>query len=406
MCLNVMENLMLQQMQQMAANIANTLPQTENSGKNQSFQDMMVQAGKETSSPEAPKDTESPEQPDKPAEGEVQEKPAGQQPEKDAAKAQELCGDPNAMQYVMDLFRPHIVEVAQTEAVAEAPAEIAAVPEAVVAEMPVEQTAQIPVEETVEAAAPVESVPETVQQAEAMPVERPEEAVAVQETVREDQDPQEVRPEVQSQEAAPEKTAEIETVEIKEAPKTTGEKPEEDAAGTQDGTAPLSQQPLFHEAEAAPVKVAENYKTVDTQAPDLEEKLADTIRQAAADGAQRLELRLNPANLGQVTIELTRDAGGVLQVALHVVSGKAESLLSQHLDGLHAALQSYGQGQEVRLEVQRNQEAPQQQNQHQANPDGHQQNQQHQRQQERRQEETAGDFLQKLRLGLFEPESL
>ena len=51
MCLNVMENLMLQQMQQMAANIANTLPQTENSGKNQSFQDMMVQAGKETSSP-------------------------------------------------------------------------------------------------------------------------------------------------------------------------------------------------------------------------------------------------------------------------------------------------------------------------------------------------------------------
>ena len=62
----------------------------------------------------------------------------------------------------------------------------------------------------------------------------------------------------------------------------------------------------------------------------------------------------------------------------------------------------YSQGQEVRLEVQRSQETPQQQqNQQQTNPDGHNQQGRRQPQQEQRHNEQTEDFIQKLRLGLL-----
>ena len=114
-----------------------------------------------------------------------------------------------------------------------------------------------------------------------------------------------------------------------------------------------------------------------------------------------MEIRLTPANLGAVTIEMTKDASGALQVVLHAANSRAAGLLQQHLDGLHTALQSYGAGQEVHVEVQRNQDS-QQQHFQQADPDGRGQ-QQRQRQQEERQDNPSDgqDFIQKLRLGLF-----
>lgn len=165
------------------------------------------------------------------------------------------------------------------------------------------------------------------------------------------------------------------------------------------------QQSVFHEAKAAPVKVGESYESVDTQAPDMEEQLARTIQQTVQTGGEKVEIRLTPENLGALTIEMTKDASGALQVVLHASNSRAAGLLSAHLDGLHTALQSYGP-EPVHVEVQRNQDSQQQHFQH-ADPDGRG-NQQHQ-QQERRQEQTGGedfDFLQKLRLGLFGAEEL
>lgn len=421
--MNVTENYMLQQIAQMAANMAGSLPQTGGAGKDQSFQDMMVQAGQDSAAKDTGKDTGETQQPaqEKPAEdAKAPEKPQTQKPEKDAAKAQEASGDPNAMQYAVDLFRPEIVDVSQEAAAAEAPVELVAAVEtaetAETVEVPVEQLpqtaggeeAQLP---EIAADIPEEEVQAPVQHQEAEPVRQ---EGAVQESAPEAQATRQVQETAeapQTREAAPQETAE--TVEVREAPRTSGGKPEDEAGDAPEGeAAELREQPLFRGAESAPVKVAERYETVDTRSPDMDSQMASAIRQAADDGAQRIQLTLNPANLGQVTVEMTRSASGVLEVALHVVSGKAEQLLGQHLDGLHAALAAYGQGQEVKVEVQRSQETPQQQSQqdqHQANPDGHNRNQQqHQDRQDRRQRqaEHAGDFLQRLRLGLFETGSL
>lgn len=147
------------------------------------------------------------------------------------------------------------------------------------------------------------------------------------------------------------------------------------------------------------MKVGERYEVVDTQKPDVENQLADSIRAAVQTGQEHVEIRLNPQNLGSLVIEMTKDTAGVLQVVIHASTPKAEGLLNQHLSGLHSALQGYGQ-EEVRLEVQRN-EHSEQQNFRQADPDGR--GQHHGRgQQERHEEHTGGEeFMQKLRLGLF-----
>ena len=158
-------------------------------------------------------------------------------------------------------------------------------------------------------------------------------------------------------------------------------------------------EPLFREVESTPVKVGETYE-LDTRSEDLEARLADTIRQGLADGVQRVELKLNPANLGALTIELTRSGEGLLQVVLHTENSRAAGILSEHLGGLHTALESLGQNQ-VQVEVQRHQESQSSQQQpfQQADPDGHGQRQS---QREKRQEQQSGpeDFLQQLRLGL------
>lgn len=157
---------------------------------------------------------------------------------------------------------------------------------------------------------------------------------------------------------------------------------------------------IFHDVKAAPIKVAEHYEPVDTQEPEMDAKLANTILDAAANGVEKMQIQLTPANLGSITIDLTRDAGGALEVVIHATTSKAAGLLSQHLDGLHTALQSYGGSQPVHVEVQRGQEGQEQHMFQHADPDGRGQ-QQHRQQESRQETESSGeDFLQKLRLGL------
>ena len=160
-------------------------------------------------------------------------------------------------------------------------------------------------------------------------------------------------------------------------------------------------QPLFKDVEAAPVKVGENFQ-LDTQQADMDDQLAETIRSAAQQGLKQVEIKLSPENLGSLTIKLTQSADGALQVVLHTSTTKAAALLTQHLDRLDMALQNYGQTQ-VHVEVQRNEDSQQAQQQfQQADPDGH--NRQQQQQQQRQEKEHSGDFLQRLRLGLVDLE--
>ena len=160
-------------------------------------------------------------------------------------------------------------------------------------------------------------------------------------------------------------------------------------------------QPLFKDVEAAPVKVGENFQ-LDTQQADMDNQLAETIRSAAQQGLKQVEIKLSPENLGSLTIKLTQSADGALQVVLHTSTTKAAALLTQHLDRLDMALQNYGQTQ-VHVEVQRNENSQQAQQQfQQADPDGH--NRQQQQQQQRQENEHSGDFLQRLRLGLVDLE--
>lgn len=179
---------------------------------------------------------------------------------------------------------------------------------------------------------------------------------------------------------------------------------QDDADTDLDASAMADRQPLFKDVKATPIKVGDNFQ-LDTQQPDMEAKLAETIRFAAQQGLRQIEIRLSPENLGALTIRLTQSADGTLQVLLRTSTVKAANLLSQHTDGLNAALQGYGQN-EVRVEVQRGEDSQQaQQQQQQTDPNGH--NRQSQQQQQRSQEEShSGDFLQKLRLGLFGTEDM
>lgn len=164
----------------------------------------------------------------------------------------------------------------------------------------------------------------------------------------------------------------------------------------------LADKPLFKDVKAAPVKVGENFQ-LDTEQPDMDANLADAIRYAAQQSLRQIEIKLSPENLGALTIKLTQSTDGTLQVVLHTTNAKAANLLTQHLDSLNLALQGYNQN-EVRVEVQRSDDSQQAQQQ-QTDPNGH--NQQQQQQQQRQQEsEHSGDFLQKLRLGLFSLEDV
>ena len=382
--MNVAENLLLQQMQTMA-----NLPKAGNTGnKDQtgSFQDMMSQAGKDSAvdsgkDPSAgqPNRTEKPDSP--------QQDPKAPVQKKDGEKIEETQVDPSAAVLVMDMFRPEIVEVQPetAEAVVELVAEAEAVVEEAVVEVPVMETAAPVTEE----AAPAAEIP--VETQETAVKEAPEAVVETAKPV-ETEKPVEVSGDTGADQA--EKTTD--TGELRQV-RTTEETGEDDEP--QGEAAELPGQ-VFHDVKAAPIKVAEHYEPVDTQEPEMDGKLANTILDAAANGVEKMQIQLTPANLGSITIDLTRDAGGALEVVIHTSTNKAAGLLNQHLDGLHAALQSYGNNQAVHVEVQRGQEGQEQHMFQHADPDGRGQ-QHHQHQENRQEAEDSGeDFLQKLRLGL------
>lgn len=385
------ENALLRQMQKMAVCLGAMQGAVNKDKGNQaavSFQEMMQQSGGKVSSKQPAKDAPA----EKPVKGEEENLEEGRLPvekQEEELKPENLAGNPNAV--VMELFRPEIVEGAGEQT---AEPILAAIPEETVQETAMDLEGQSPELETgvdagVGAEVSMEQQPRDFGQAmEEAPVQQ-ETTQPVQ--VRQEDAPEQAVEEVDKPDDLPD-TVEVKVENLEEGEETSGESA---AAG----------QAVFHETESVPVKVGERYETVDTQKPEMENQLADVIRGAAQTGTERIQIHLAPQNLGSLVIEMTKDANGALQVVLHTSNAKAAGVLNQHLDGLHNALQSYGQ-EEVRVEVQRGQES-QEQHFKQADPDGRGQHQQRQ-QQERHEEDSVNgqEFLQKLRLGLFGTDEL
>lgn len=381
--MNKVENALLQQMQKMAANLAAVQSVAGKDKGNQaavSFQEMMQQSGGKVSAETGDKDA-APEKPVKDPEEALQEDKAPVMDKKaEELKPENLAANPNAVS-LMDLFRPEIVENVSEPAVEAA---LDPIPQEAVEGADLDLNGQ---------SADLETAVDPGVGAEVSMEQQPHD---FQQTMEEAPEQRETQT-VETRQAAPEQTVEREDKPdgAFEAQVEVRQKSEEEPSGEM--AAP--EQPVFHETQAVPVKVGERYETVDTQKPDMDDHLADSIHTAAQTGQDRVEIRLTPQNLGSLVIEMTKDTNGVLQVVLHASTPKAEGLLSQHLNHLQTALQGYGH-EEVRLEVQRNQES-QQQHFRQADPDGRGQ-QQHRQHQERQEEQTGGEeFLQKLRLGLF-----
>lgn len=385
------ENALLRQMQKMAASLGAMQGAVNKDKGNQaavSFQEMMQQSGGKVSSKQPAKDAPA----EKPVKGEEENLEEGSLPvekQEEELKPENLAGNPNAV--VMELFRPEIVEGAGEQA---AEPILAAIPEETVQETAMDLEGQSPELETgvdagVGAEVSMEQQPRDFGQAmEEAPVQQ-ETTQPVQ--VRQEDAPEQAVEEVDKPDDLPD-TVEVKVENLEEGEETSGESA---AAG----------QAVFHETESVPVKVGERYETVDTQKPEMENQLADVIRGAAQTGTERIQIHLAPQNLGSLVIEMTKDANGALQVVLHTSNAKAAGVLNQHLDGLHNALQSYGQ-EEVRVEVQRGQES-QEQHFKQADPDGRGQHQQRQQQERHEEDSVSGqEFLQKLRLGLFGTDEL
>ena len=167
--------------------------------------------------------------------------------------------------------------------------------------------------------------------------------------------------------------------------------------------ADVEPQPVFRDIKAVPVKVGEVYQAEPTVENGVELKdLGDTLTRAIDRGENRLELQLQPAELGRIRVEMRWSDEGALHVVLHAESTRTQNLLEKDMAGLQSLLGRETQ-QEVKVELPREQEAPRQ------NFDDGRQNggQQHHQQEQRQSSRHSGqDFLHQLRLGLIPAEEV
>lgn len=301
------------------------------------------------------------------------------------------------------------VTAMQTETPVEAPVE--ALPELAAetvrpaeTEAATAETAEIPAE-LVEQAAPEAETAELPQEPERvseMPAEARREAPA--EPKREAAE----RPEVERSEPQPERAARTTQAEAPREERAVEtlrvEQSEEPAEENADEALAAQEAPLFERVEAPVVKVAEASRPIPLEAEDGVEQLGNELGGIVVNdvSANRIEVTLTPENLGKLTVEVTREADGTLNVVLHATSERAANLLEKGMDGLRQAL-AVNSGREAQIEVRGSEETQEQF----LNPNGqNEQNRQQQQQQSRRQSEqrNAQDFLQQLRLGLVDVE--
>lgn len=159
-------------------------------------------------------------------------------------------------------------------------------------------------------------------------------------------------------------------------------------------------QRVFRDVEAVPVKVGEAESAEPANEADVVRQVDVLVSQAIQNGESTVTVRLNPENLGEVTVEVSMKADGVLNVAISARNDDTRALLERHAANLQEMVSSRTQ-QSVEVNVQRQQES--QQNQNQQNYDGHNGHAQdgQERRQRRQQHTSPEDFMQQLRLGLI-----
>lgn len=327
-----------------------------------------------------------------------------EQKQADASRPPKAESPENEPQEVQDAQKPQKAEEPQQPQDASKD-EKALEAQMALAAMAVLQTPVVPVEQAmtpeVQAEAAVDEVAPLVEEAvltpearsfapEAETLEAPAEDAAAQTA---DQTLTEAIPQaVQAPEAA--QDTEGRTVEVKvETGRADDSAPEAEETAMPQGAE--VETPVFEDVKAVPVKVGEAPKA--PQADEIGEKqIAPKVNEALASGETRVELLLNPENLGKITIELTAGEDGKLAVVLHAENRETQNLLSRDMTKLAELLGRETQ-QEVRVEVPR-QEESQRQDLYEQQQEQHQQRRQEQR---RKQESAPEDFLQQLRLGLI-----
>ena len=356
------------------------LPQADPAGSDgtgQEFEDMLVQQSKaqqENSRPQ--KKAEDKKAPEKPEQKSTQEDEATE-------KGGELAAALVTSQPVVPIaaFEEAQVTVSEDGTVILEPAVVEGIAQ--------EQTAEIV--ETVEV-----QPEETVQQEQPVEAQFQQSAEAVEEA------PVEAQPKVE---------AEVTTVEA--GARETG-RPEAAVQRSNEGErsqdedmdADIGQQsqPVFRDAKAAPVKVADVQRPVDAQEPQAPQQIANHVVDALEQGQNMVRIQLNPANLGSVTIELTRDAAGVISIVMTPETARAAEILTQNSSSLMMALTEKGEfTASIAIVVPENNENAGMM----MNPDGHNGNAQEdeedgkkKKHDDRTEGVNAADFLSQLRLGL------
>ena len=281
------------------------------------------------------------------------------------------------------------VQMPEQQAVPAAPVETATV-----ATVPVEVQAAAP--QVMEAAAPQVSQNNGEQVLVQQPVEQ-QAAEAQPETaqipVQQPQEGAEMQLNTQTGEQQTEGKANLETVLQNEGDSTVDVKVQE---------VPVeADQSVFGQVESVPVKVgdvAQPQQTENTQ--DVETQLKDGLTQALRNGDTKVEIQLNPVELGNVKIEVTRSAEGALYVVLTAEHTQTQSLLERHAAGLQSLLMGSSGTENVQVQVNRHQEGQQAENQNYDGSSGNGREDQQQREHRRQQPSDSADFLQQLRLGL------
>ena len=281
------------------------------------------------------------------------------------------------------------VQMPEQQAVPAAPVETATV-----ATVPVEVQAAAP--QVMEAAAPQVSQNNGEQVLVQQPVEQ-QAAEAQPETaqipVQQPQEGAEMQLNTQTGEQQTEGKANLETVLQNEGDSTVDMNVQE---------VPVeADQSVFGQVESVPVKVgdvAQPQQTENTQ--DVETQLKDGLTKALRNGDTKVEIQLNPVELGNVKIEVTRSAEGALYVVLTAEHTQTQSLLERHAAGLQSLLMGSSGTENVQVQVNRHQEGQQAENQNYDGSSGNGREDQQQREHRRQQPSDSADFLQQLRLGL------
>lgn len=367
--INMMMQLMMQQGQVSGSN-------TGKDSNGDSFQDMMSQKQDEVSS-------NKPTSNDKQTQSKPTQNDKVQQTEQTPQEDVPEVSDDVRQALAALLLQPYVVQDVAVQQTAQENVDM-------VATMP---TVDAAVAQTVQTAVAGETMAPAVQQEAAQP------------TV---QVPQQAAPE--QMQTAPEVTAPQEGVQqqgLQNASAQTGQQSTGEAAteqkmvevdqpDDQSVVVTKQEQPLFRDVETVPVKVGDATPTVDVNAPDMEKQLADTIQAKLNTVGDKVQIQLQPENLGHITIELVQH-GGKMGLVIFADNAKTTSLLAQHAGNLGALLEDRT-GQTVHVQVQ--QQEPEQ-----PQYDGHnQQNRQQQEEQSHPKQSKAeqDSFLGQLRLGLYQ----